>query len=173
MEKEKKHKSKEEENCKKHDCEKHTKEEIVSKKEYDDLKDMLQRIHAEFQNYQKRTQDEKSKFIKLSNEELIKKIIPILDNFELALKHSKEKTEFAEGMQLIYGQLLEVLEQEGLQKITAIGKFDPNMHEAIMMEETKTQSGQILQELQKGYTLNGKIIRSAKVKISKNNHGGK
>ncbi|MFP4568121.1 MAG: nucleotide exchange factor GrpE [Candidatus Woesearchaeota archaeon] len=142
-------------------------DEMIPKQEYNNIKDMLQRTHAEFQNYQRRTEEEKSKFIKLSNEGLIKKIIPVLDNFELALKHTKEKTEFTEGMQLIYTQLLQVLEDEGVQKINTLGKFNPNIHEALLTDESDKEEGQILQELQKGYTLNGKIIRTAKVKISK------
>ncbi len=149
------------------------KEDFVPKKEYDVMTDALKRLQAEFQNYQKRTQEEKSRFMNLANEELIKKLIPVLDNFELALKHSKKETEFVEGMELIYSQLLDILEQEGLQKIPALGKFNPHMHEAIMVEETKGESGQIIQELQKGYTLNGKVVRTSKVKISKKEIGGK
>lgn len=153
--------------------EKHEKpcEDVVSKKEHDELKDMLQRLNAEFQNYRKRTDEEKSKFVKLSNEELIKKIIPIIDNFELALKHKDNEAEFKQGMDLIYTQLLDVLEQEGLQKIPAVGKFNPEFHEALMVEEDD-DDGVILQELQKGYTLNGRVLRSSKVKISKK-RGGK
>ena len=146
--------------------------ETISKNEHEEIKNMLQRLNAEFQNYRKRTEEEKSKFIKLSNEELIKKLIPILDNFELALKHQKEQTETTEGMKLIYTQLLETLEQEGLQRIPATGKFDPKMHEAVIVEETEEETGKILQELQRGYILNGKILRTTKVKISKNKQGG-
>lgn len=154
----------------------HNKKENEANKiiqERDTLKDTLQRLQAEFQNYQKRTQDEKTRFANLANEELIKKLIPVLDNFELALKHSKKETEFVEGMELIYSQLLEILEQEGLQKIDTTGKFDPHKHEAIMVEETENEGGQILQELQKGYMLNDKIVRTSKVKISKKKLGGK
>ena len=150
--------------------------DVVSKKEHDELRDMLQRLNAEFQNYRKRTDEEKSKFIKLSNEELIKKIIPILDNFELALKHKEADSEFKQGMNLIYTQLLEVLEQEGLQRIPCAGKFNPELHEAVMVEEVdnenNNENGIILQELQKGYTLNNRVLRSSKVKISKK-RGGK
>ena len=146
--------------------------DVVSKKEHDELRDMLQRLNAEFQNYRKRTDEEKSKFIKLSNEELIKKIIPILDNFELALKHKEADSEFKEGMELIYAQLLEVLEQEGLQRIPCAGKFNPELHEAVMVEEVDGEAGLIMQELQKGYTLNNRVLRSSKVKISKK-RGGK
>jgi len=148
------------------------KNEIVTKKEYDELKETLQRVHAEFQNYLKRTEDDKSKFIKLSNETLIKNLLPIIDNLELALIHNKEKNEFSEGITLILQQFLQILEKEGLQKIPAIGKFDPNKHEAIMIEQSE-ESGTIIQELQKGYMLNDKILRSSKVKISKKtNQGG-
>ena len=140
---------------------------FVSQNEHDDLKDMLQRLNAEFQNYRKRTEEEKSRFVKLSNEALIKNIIPVIDNFELALKHNKEKSEFTQGMEMIYAQLLEVLEQEGVQRIPAVGKFNPELHEVIMVEESDGENGLILQELQRGYTLNDRILRSSKVKISK------
>ncbi len=143
------------------------KHETIPKHEHDELKDMLQRIHAEFQNYRARTEQEKSQFIKLSNESLIKNLIPIVDNFELALSHVKDDSEFVQGMKLIYTQLLETLEQEGLAPISANGKFDPKLHEAVMIEETNKEPGVILQELQRGYTLNNKVIRSSKVKISK------
>ncbi len=145
------------------------KQNTVSHEEHEELKEMLKRMHAEFQNYRKRTEDEKTKFIKLSTEDLIKKLIPILDNFELALKHNTEKTEFSEGMEMIYTQLLQTLEDEGLQKIPATGKFDPKIHEAVMVENTNDESGKILQELQKGYKINDKVIRNSKVKISKKN----
>jgi molecular chaperone GrpE len=137
------------------------------KKDFEDLKDTLQRTHADFQNYRKRSEEEKSRFIKLSNEQLIKKILPVLDNFELALKHNTEDNEFSKGMALIYDQLLEVLLEEGLEKINATGKFNPNFHEAVMVEETEKEQGIILEELQKGYKIGDRVLRSSKVKISK------
>ncbi|MCC7574372.1 nucleotide exchange factor GrpE [Candidatus Woesearchaeota archaeon] len=162
----KKEKQKDEQNIQEKNNET-TNEEVISRKEFDDLKDTLQRTHAEFQNFRKRSEDERSRFIKLSNEELIKNLIPVLDNFELALKHNKEEGEFSQGMNLIYEQLYDVLHREGLQRIQSSGKFDPNVHEAVMVEESDKESGLILQELQKGYKLGDKIIRSPKVKISK------
>lgn len=157
---------------KNNDCKQNTKTncECVSTKEFNELKETLQRLNAEFQNYRKRIDEEKSKFIKLSNESLIKNLLPILDNFELALNNNKNEDEFSQGTNIIFKQLLNVLEQEGLQKIPITGKFNPNLHEAVLVEETDLDSGIILQELQKGYLLNDKILRNSKVKISKKKH---
>ncbi len=137
-------------------------------KEYHELKNLLQRNHAEFQNYKKRTEEDKQRFVKLSNEELIKKILPILDNFELALNNTENKEEFVKGMEMIYSQLTQTLEDEGLQKIPATGKFNPELHEALLATEDKEKEpNTITEELQKGYTLNGKVIRHSKVRITK------
>jgi len=141
--------------------------ENISKQEFEELKDTLQRTHAEFQNFRKRTEEEKSRFIKLSNEALIKKLIPVIDNLEIALKHEKQNSEFKQGIQLIQEQIWHVLEEEGLSKITAIGKFDPNLHEAVLTEESELENGTILKELQKGYALCNRVIRFSKVKIAK------
>ncbi len=77
----------------------HQNEEL--KKQYDDIKDTLQRVYAEFQNYKKRTDEEKQKFVELSNEELLKKLFPIIDNIELALRNNKEEDEFSKGIELM------------------------------------------------------------------------
>lgn len=142
--------------------------------QYGEIKETLQRVYAEFQNYKKRTEDDKSRFIKMSTEELIKKILPIMDNFELALEHNKQETEFSKGIEMIYSQLKDVLQDEGLEEINAQGKFNPELHEALLVEESDKEQGTILEQLQKGYKMSGRVIRHAKVKITKKtNHGGK
>jgi molecular chaperone GrpE len=139
----------------------------AQKKQYAELKDSLQRLQAEFINYRKRIEDEKSKFVNLANEQLIKKMLPIMDNLELALQAKKEDTDFSKGIEMIYAQIREFLYDEGLNSIISKGKFDPKLHEAILSEESNKEQGTIIQELQKGYTLGDRVIRHAKVKISK------
>lgn len=139
----------------------------VENQDYDEIKDSLQRLQAEFSNFRKRTEDEKSKFRGLATEQLIKKILPVMDNFELALNTHKKETEFSKGIEMIYAQLKEVMDEEGLTRITGRGKFDPNIHEAVLVEEKEGSDNEILQVLQPGYKIGEKVIRHAKVKISK------
>ena len=142
--------------------------------QYAEIKDTLQRVYAEFQNYKKRTEEDKTRFIKMSTEELIKKILPIMDNFELALEHNKQENDFSKGIEMIYAQLKEILNDEGVEEINARGQFNPELHEALLTEESNKAQGTILEQLQKGYKIGGRVIRHAKVKISKkaNNQGG-
>lgn len=132
----------------------------------------LQSLAADFENYRKRIEKEREDFIKFSKEDLIYEFLPILDNFEMALHHVKNTTEpkkIIEGIELVERQFHNILKKEGLEVIETKGKkFNPHIHEAIMHEETdKHPEGFIVEELRKGYTLSGKIIRPAQVKISK------
>ena len=132
-----------------------------------ELTDTLQRLQAEFENYRKRIEKEKSEFVKYSHADVIAKILPVLDSFEMALKHTNEPQKFINGMKLIYAQLHSALEAEGLRPIKTDGeKFDPYKHEVLMKEESEKPEGTILEEFQKGYMLNDKILRFSKVKIS-------
>ena len=141
---------------------KQTKEEQIK-----ELTTTVQRVQADFENYKKRTEKETIEYRKYSNEKLITKILPIVDNFELALKHNHTKDEFAKGVELIYAQLITMLEDEGVKSIKAEGEaFNPEIHEALLQEYSKKEKNIVLEELQKGYTLNEKIIRPTKVKIS-------
>jgi molecular chaperone GrpE len=141
-------------------------EELKSK--FNEIKDTLQRVYAEFQNYRKRTDEEKQKFMELSNEEFIKKILPILDNFDLAMRHRKADDDFTKAIELIYAQLTQIIEDEGVKRIVSSGKFDPKLHEVLMTEETDKAEGVILEEFQKGYMIGGRVLRHSKVKIAKN-----
>lgn len=136
------------------------------RKDYEELKELLQRTHADFQNFRRRIDEEKKSFITLSNEQLIYKLLPILDNFELAMK-SKNTPEFIQGIEMIQEQLRQTLQEEGLAAIPAAGKFDPKLHEAIQTTESEKEPGTILEEAQKGYMLGNKVLRHSKVKISK------
>ncbi len=127
----------------------------------DNYLEQLQRLQAEFENFRKRTEKERSDIFKNANEELIIKLLGILDNFELAMKHLDDK-----GINMIYSELYSILESEGLKIIKTEGKFNPEFHEALIQEEGK-ENGKIIEELQKGYMLNDKVIRASKVKITK------
>lgn len=128
----------------------------------------LQRLQAEFDNYRKRAEQEKQLIIKQANQELIQELLTVLDSFELAFKAQKGDDEFAKGMKLIFSEIYSTLEKEGLRKIDCIGKkFDSNLHEVMLQEESDKEDGTILEELQKGYMLNDRVIRFSKVKISK------
>ena len=122
--------------------------------------EQLQRLQAEFENFRKRNFREREEILKNANEDLIVKLLGILDNFELALKHVDDK-----GVKMIYSELYSILEKEGLKMIEAKGKFDPRVHEALIQEDGKEEG--IVEELQKGYMLNDKVIRASKVKITK------
>ena len=137
-----------------------------------EYKEHLQRLAADFENYRKRIEKEREDFVKFSKEDLIHELLPILDNFEMALHHVKNTTEpkkIIEGIELVERQFHNILKKEGLQVIETKGKkFDPHIHEAIMHEETdKHPEGFIIEELRKGYILSGKVVRPAQVKISK------
>jgi len=137
-------------------------------RQLDELTDTLQRLQAEFENYKKRIARDSIMMMKCANEELIKALLPVIDNFELALKNANQKDEFYKGMELIYSQIKELLENNGLKHIQCKGvKFDPYYHEALLTEETNNEPNTVLDEIQKGYMLNERIIRHSKVKISK------
>ncbi len=145
-----------------------SKETKTENKETKELICLLQRTQAEFENYRKRVDRDKQAFCEASNKDLILKILPILDNFDLALKNIKEKNQFVEGMELIYSQLLSILENEGIRQIETVGKkFDPYLHEALMQERSEEEENTVIEEFQKGYYLKDKVIRHSKVKVSK------
>ena len=133
-----------------------------------ELTETLQRLQAEFENYKKRIEKEKQEFTRYANQELIKKILPVLDDFELALKNCKAKDDFYKGIQIIYSHLIDALQSQGLKPIEAQGKkFDPYYHEALLAEESDKEENTVLEEMQKGYMLHDKVIRHSKVKVAK------
>ncbi len=136
-----------------------------------ELEDKLLRLAAEFDNFRKRTAREFENLVKFANESLITKLTDTLDNFERALDHAKNSTDFDnfhKGVELIYESLKDVLEKEGLKPIKTVGeKFDPNFHEAISQKESdEFPEGTIVDEISKGYTLNGRVIKAPKVIVS-------
>ena len=131
-----------------------------------------QRAGADFLNHKKEEMERVSGLLVYAQEELILKLLPVLDNFDVAEKKLPEdlkKDENVKGLLLIKNQLLDFLKGLGLEEIKSIGeKFDANLHEAVGETETEEKdSGVILEEIQKGYTIQGRVLRPARVKISK------
>jgi molecular chaperone GrpE len=129
-----------------------------------------QRSQADFENYKKRTAQEKIDLCNNSNANLIYNILPVLDNFQLAAKHVPENLKddnWAMGIKQIEKQLEDVLVSEGLEKIETIGtKFDPNFHEAMEHVASDKPEDEIVEEVLSGYKFNDTILRAAKVKVS-------
>jgi molecular chaperone GrpE len=136
-----------------------------------DLLKTVQMLQAEFENYKKRVDRDRQSHADMSNKSLILNILPVIDNFEMALKSEEHKTanqDFLKGIELIYAQLLDVLKKEGLQAIESLHvPFNPHKHECLMQEDSDKESGTIIEEFQKGYMLKEIVIRPAKVKIAK------
>lgn len=132
-----------------------------------ELKELLQKVQADYENYKKRVEKEKEEIKFLSKKEVFLKLLPIVDNFELALKQTENKEEFVKGVEMIYAQLHDMMNKEGLEQIQQNEKFDPQIHEAVMTEKSDKEEGTILEELQKGYVFKDKVIRHSRVKVSK------
>lgn len=134
------------------------------------LYQQFQRLQADFDNFRKRYRKEKEDLVKFAVEELISRLLPVLDNFERALSQDagKDSAAFISGVEMIYRQLMQVLEQEGLQPIPTVGEiFDPQKHEAVMrVESDENPENTVVEELQRGFTLHGKVIRPAMVKVA-------
>jgi molecular chaperone GrpE len=131
-----------------------------------------QRARADFTNYKKRVEREQSQIYQNAAGSILKRYLGIIDDLERALKSRPQNGDgaaWAEGIELIYRKLLSILESEGIQPMEAAGKlFDPNLHEAIMSEDSDThESGQIIEVLQQGYTLGDKVLRPAMVRVAR------
>ena len=137
----------------------------------DELNDRLRRSMAEFDNYRKRTDKEKSAMYEIGAKDVIEKILPIVDNFERGLNTIPEDakgTAFAEGMEKIYKQFVKTLDDLGVKPIEAVGKpFDPNFHNAVMhVEDENLGENVVAAELQKGYTYKESIVRHSMVQVA-------
>lgn len=134
----------------------------------EDLQTKFLRLSADFQNYRRRTEKEKSDIYAFANEKIVLQLLDVLDNFDRAMQTAPEDDKFAEGMGLILKQFTDLLDRNNVAEIEALGKsFDPNYHNAVMTEAAEdTESGIITKVLQKGYTLNGKVIRPSMVAVS-------
>lgn len=136
----------------------------------DELEDRVKRQMAEFDNFRKRTEKEKSAMFETGAKSVIEKILPVVDNFErglAALSEEEMKQPFAEGMNMVYKQLMTELEKLEVKPIEAVGcEFDPNLHNAVMQVESEEyETGIIAQELQKGYTYRDTVVRHSMVAV--------
>ena len=149
-----------------------SKELQALKQERDSLYDRLLRKQAEFENYKKRAERERSEYTQFASAELMRDILNALDSFDLALKNAAGegagKEDMLRGFELIYKQLQDTLGRFGLKAIEAKGqKFDPNLHQAVATQPTdEVDENTVVQEMRKGYVLNGRLLRPAMVAVS-------
>jgi molecular chaperone GrpE len=138
----------------------------ATRRERDQYLDALRRLKAEFENWRKRQERERSRVLSMASERLVQELLPVLDNLDRALEAGGD---IREGVQATRDQLAEVLGDEGLLPVASDGQpFDPNVHEAVMsLLSEEHEEGTIIQTFQRGYLLNGKPIRTAKVVVSK------
>ncbi|MBY7143336.1 nucleotide exchange factor GrpE [Virgibacillus sp. NKC19-3] len=147
------------------------KEMEALKTEKDELNDRLLRLQAEFDNFKKRSQKEKEVDRKYKSQDLVNELLPVIDNFERALQVevTDATSSLIEGITMVYQQFKDALKSQGVTEIEAEGNvFDPNLHHAVMqVEEEEWESNTVVEELQKGYMLNDRVIRPAMVKVNK------
>lgn len=136
--------------------------------ERSELRDQALRLRAEFENFRKRAQRERAEFSEFATMEALRAVLPVLDDFERALKTETTDKEYAKGMELIYQRLLDSLKKLGLEPIECEGQtFDPGLHHAVETEKTDRAPDQsILQVHQSGYNFKGKLLRPAMVKVA-------
>jgi molecular chaperone GrpE len=134
-----------------------------------DLQDRLLRRQAEFENFRRRTDRDRSDFLQYAGMEIIREILPMVDDFERALKTETPDAEYRKGVELIYQRLLDTLKKMGLEPVEAApgAPFDPNVHQAVVRFETdEAPDNTILNELQRGYNFRGKLLRPAMVRVA-------
>jgi molecular chaperone GrpE len=136
--------------------------------EKNELRDRLLRMQAEFDNFRRRADREKLELSEYANSESVRSILPILDDFERALKVECSGKEYARGMEMIYQRLSDALKKLGLEPISAKDqKFDPHLHHAVDMVETDdVEDNTVLEEYQRGYNFRGRPLRPAMVKVA-------
>jgi molecular chaperone GrpE len=137
-------------------------------KEKAELEDRVLRVRAEHENARRRSEKERGEFLQFAAMELVRDLLPVLDDFERALKVEGATPDYARGIELIYQRLYENLKKLGLEPIPTEGrKFDPNLHEAVQRVETADAEDQtILSEFQRGYNFKGRLLRPAMVKVA-------
>jgi molecular chaperone GrpE len=145
---------------------------VAARAEADGYLDDLRRLQAEFDNYRKRTMREQSARIASASQALVSRLLPVLDNFELAVSHAEQSRDFdrmLKGVEMVFGELNDLLAGEGLVAIEASGKpFDPERHEAVVaVEEDGVEAGTVVDVIRKGYEFNGRVLRPAMVKVAR------
>ncbi len=132
----------------------------------EDRLNQLKYLQAEFNTYRIRFEEEKKRIIEISEANLTKELLVILDDFERSLNTIEDK-EKKEGLKMVWKNFLDILKKRGLEEINSFGKdFDPTYHEAILREESKERENIVLEELQKGYLFKGRVLRTSKVRVS-------
>ena len=139
-----------------------------SEQKVEELTDRLKRTMAEFDNFRKRTEKEKSSMYIIGAKEIVEKILPVVDNFERGLAQAQEGDAFADGMKMIYKQLTTTLDELGVKPIEAVGKeFNPDFHNAVMhVEDEEVGENIVVEEFQKGYTYKDFVVRHSMVKVA-------
>lgn len=140
------------------------------KNECKDINDKYVRLQAEFQNFKRRTEKEKSSLYKFANEKLFVDLLPLMDNMERALASTENGSDgIVEGLKMIKKSLDEIFNKNGIEAIEAVGEaFDPELHHAVMSDDSDDHDSEhVIEEFQKGYKLNDKVIRHSMVKVSK------
>ncbi len=142
--------------------------EMIEKEKYDELYDKHLRALAEFDNFKKRTQKEKDELYSFAVVDVMKNILPVLDNLERAANAAEEASPYADGVKMVLKQFGETLEKMDICPIEAVGKeFDPNLHNAVMHEENDEVGANIIvEEFQKGYKYKERVIRYSMVKVA-------
>lgn len=142
----------------------------LAKKQVDEYKNLAMYLRADLENYKKRVARERDDYVKSANETLILELLDVYENLERAVATARKADDsMAKGLEMIYANMKTVLDKHGLKPIKTVGeKFDPYLHEAMMQEvDDDHEDDTVLEEIQRGYTLNMKVIRYAKVKVSK------
>jgi molecular chaperone GrpE len=137
--------------------------------EYKDLKESMLRLAAEFDNYKKRTKADSETARNMGKAELMRSLLPIMDEFELALiaVNKTEDKNIAKGVEMLYSNFIDTLKKDGLAEIPCKGVFDPYIHEIVMTKESKEKGGTILEVVKKGYTFDRVLLRPASVIVAK------
>lgn len=141
------------------------------KKQLSEGVERMKRLQADFENFRRRTRQEKEELSNMVVQDFIKDLLPMIDNFDRAMAaEAADGAKFQQGVEMIYNQLAEILKNKGLEKIDTTGaKFDPNFHQAVMrVENPDLEDESIAMELQKGYMVKGKVIRPAMVQVVAN-----
>jgi len=141
-----------------------------AQQQIEELNERVVRLTADYDNYRKRAQRDKIEARQFANQGILEKLLPVLDNFEMAIIAVKDADpSVRDGVQMIYDQLLSVLKAEGVEPVDAVGKqFDPNLHEAISQEESdEVEEGEVISQIQRGFILNDRLVRPARVVVAK------
>ncbi len=146
----------------------------VARVQAEEYREHLQRLQAEFDNFRKRTMKEQSRMFELASEPVVRRLLEVLDDFELALMHAEQRSAdepdggFMKGVELVFAKLVDALRAEGLERIEAEGRpFDPELHEALMQTGDGAGDPVVAEVFRPGYTLKGHVLRPAGVRVER------